>query len=66
MRKNITLALALPIAVAIGLAGCGQDDSKAAGSRKPRFSALEDGSAGMSDVEARYRGMYEEKMNPFV
>lgn len=32
MRKNITLAFALPIAVAIGLAGCGQDDSKAAGS----------------------------------
>ncbi|CAI5733733.1 unnamed protein product [Peronospora farinosa] len=41
-------------------------DRKAAGSRKPHFSALEDGSAGMSDVEARYRGMYEEKMNPFV
>ncbi|CAI5731778.1 unnamed protein product [Peronospora destructor] len=41
-------------------------DSKAAGSRKPRFYALEDGSAGMSNVEARYRGLYEEKMNPFV
>jgi homeobox protein cut-like len=41
-------------------------DSKAAGYRvKPSFSALEDGS-GASDVEARYRGMYEEKMNPFV
>ncbi|KAL4109345.1 hypothetical protein PRIC1_001046 [Phytophthora ramorum] len=42
-------------------------DSKSAGSRvKPNFSALEDGSGGASDVEARYRGMYEEKMNPFV
>lgn len=33
---------------------------------KPNFSALEDGSAGAYDVEARYRSMYEEKMNPFV
>eukprot|EP00644_Phytophthora_capsici_P010056 jgi/Phyca11/551202/estExt2_Genewise1Plus.C_PHYCAscaffold_410025 len=33
---------------------------------KPNFSSLEDGSGGASDVEARYRGMYEEKMNPFV
>ncbi|KAG6622582.1 protein casp-like [Phytophthora cinnamomi] len=42
-------------------------DGKSAGSRvKPNFSALEDGSGGASDVEARYRGMYEEKMNPFV
>ncbi|EGZ24046.1 hypothetical protein PHYSODRAFT_484998 [Phytophthora sojae] len=42
-------------------------DGKSAGSRvKPSFSALEDGSGGASDVEARYRGMYEEKMNPFV
>ncbi|RLN90409.1 hypothetical protein BBJ28_00007712 [Nothophytophthora sp. Chile5] len=29
------------------------------------LSALEDGGA-VADVEARYRGMYEEKMNPFV
>ncbi|KAG3019923.1 hypothetical protein PC120_g9582 [Phytophthora cactorum] len=42
-------------------------DSKSGGARvKPNFSALEDGSAGAYDVEARYRGMYEEKMNPFV
>lgn len=42
-------------------------DGKSGGSRvKPNFSALEDGSGGASDVEARYRGMYEEKMNPFV
>ncbi|KAG7381291.1 Cut-like homeobox [Phytophthora pseudosyringae] len=42
-------------------------DSKSGGSRvKPNFSSLEDGSGGASDVEARYRGMYEEKMNPFV
>lgn len=41
-------------------------DSGSAGSRvAPSFSSLEDGS-GASDVEARYRGMYEEKMNPFV
>ncbi|KAL3671953.1 hypothetical protein V7S43_002620 [Phytophthora oleae] len=33
---------------------------------KPNFSALEDGSGGTTDVEARYRSMYEEKMNPFV
>ncbi|POM65955.1 CASP-like protein [Phytophthora palmivora] len=45
----------------------GGDNSKGAGSRvKPNFSALEDGSGGASDVEARYRNMYEEKMNPFV
>ncbi|WP_169253534.1 copper chaperone PCu(A)C [Brevibacterium sp. 'Marine'] len=31
MRKNISLAVALPLAVAIGLAGCGHDDSTAAG-----------------------------------
>jgi copper(I)-binding protein len=30
MRKNITLAISLPIAVMIGLSGCGQSDSKAA------------------------------------
>ncbi|GMF41816.1 unnamed protein product [Phytophthora fragariaefolia] len=42
-------------------------DGKSASSRvKPSFSALEDGSGSASDVEARYRGMYEEKMNPFV
>ncbi|GMF21469.1 unnamed protein product [Phytophthora lilii] len=42
-------------------------DTKAGSSRvKPNFSALEDGTGGASDVEARYRGMYEEKMNPFV
>uniref|UniRef100_A0AAV1TBK5 Protein CASP n=1 Tax=Peronospora matthiolae TaxID=2874970 RepID=A0AAV1TBK5_9STRA len=43
-------------------------DSKSATSRlKPGSSfALEDGSAGASDIEARYRGMYEAKMNPFV
>uniref|UniRef100_M4BYV2 Protein CASP n=1 Tax=Hyaloperonospora arabidopsidis (strain Emoy2) TaxID=559515 RepID=M4BYV2_HYAAE len=43
-------------------------DSKSATSRlKPSSGlALEDGSAGASDIEARYRGMYEAKMNPFV
>lgn len=30
------------------------------------FGQLEDGTGASSDVEARYRGMYEEKMNPFV
>ncbi|ETI50126.1 hypothetical protein F443_06249 [Phytophthora nicotianae P1569] len=40
---------------------------KSGGARiKPNFTALEDGSAGAYDVEERYRGMYEEKMNPFV
>lgn len=29
-------------------------------------AALEDGQAGSGDVEAKYRGIYEEKMNPFV
>ncbi|CAH0517129.1 unnamed protein product [Peronospora belbahrii] len=42
-------------------------DNKAAGARiKPSYAGLEDGIAGISDVEARYRGMYEKKMNPFV
>ena len=39
MRKNITLAVALPIAVAIGLAGCGHDDSTAAGSTQTEGSS---------------------------
>ncbi|CAI5741173.1 unnamed protein product [Hyaloperonospora brassicae] len=43
-------------------------DSKSATSRMKPGSvlALEDGTAGTPDVEARYRGMYEAKMNPFV
>ena len=47
MRKNITLALALPIAVAIGLAGCGQNDSKAADSEQ-----TEGGSSASANPEA--------------
>ncbi|MGC2939629.1 MULTISPECIES: copper chaperone PCu(A)C [unclassified Brevibacterium] len=54
MRKNITLALALPIAVTIGLAGCGQDDSKAAGSAQTEgdSSASADSSESRVDAEA--------------
>ena len=54
MRKNITLALALPIAVAIGLAGCGQNASKAAGSEQTegRSSASTDPSGSQVDAEA--------------
>ncbi|KAG7394286.1 Cut-like homeobox [Phytophthora boehmeriae] len=42
-------------------------DNGSAGSRiTPSFSSLEEGNNSTSDVEVRYRGMYEEKMNPFV
>ncbi|KAF4319912.1 hypothetical protein JM18_001229 [Phytophthora kernoviae] len=42
-------------------------DNGSAGSRvAPSFNSLEEGNSTTSDVEARYRGMYEEKMNPFV
>ncbi|RLN49652.1 hypothetical protein BBJ29_001217 [Phytophthora kernoviae] len=42
-------------------------DNGSAGSRvAPNFNSLEEGNSTTSDVEARYRGMYEEKMNPFV
>lgn len=41
--------------------------TKAGGPRvKPHLSVLEDGHGGLYDVEARYRGLYEEKMNPFA
>lgn len=49
MRKNITLAVALPIAVAIGLAGCGHDDSTAAGSTQAGGSS----SASADTVDSR-------------
>ncbi|KAB1948868.1 copper chaperone PCu(A)C [Brevibacterium linens] len=49
MRKNITLAVALPIAVAIGLAGCGHDDSTAAGSTQAGGSS----SASAETVDSR-------------
>lgn len=49
MRKNITLTLALPIAVAIGLAGCGHDDSTAAGSTQAGGSS----SASADTVDSR-------------
>ena len=54
MRKNITLALALPIAVAIGLAGCGQNDSKASGSEQndSGSSAATSPKASKIDAEA--------------
>ena len=52
MRKNITLALALPIAVAIGLAGCGQDDSKAASSEQTDGSSSSATSRKASQVDA--------------
>ena len=54
MRKNITLTLALPIAVAIGLAGCGQDESRAAGSAQTEggSSASTNPSDSRVDAEA--------------
>ncbi|UZD62091.1 copper chaperone PCu(A)C [Brevibacterium sp. JSBI002] len=52
MQKNITLALALPIAVAIGLAGCGQDDSKAAGSTQTDGGSSTSAESSKSAVDA--------------
>lgn len=52
MRKNITLAFALPIAVAIGLAGCGQDDSKAAGSTQTDGGSSTSAESSESAVDA--------------
>ncbi|WP_025780502.1 copper chaperone PCu(A)C [Brevibacterium sp. VCM10] len=52
MRKNITLAVALPIAVAIGLAGCGHDDSTAAGSTQAGGSSSASADAVDSRVDA--------------
>ena len=52
MRKNITLALALPIAAVIGLAGCGQDHSRAAGSEQTDGSSSSTTSRKASQVDA--------------
>ncbi|WP_209324265.1 copper chaperone PCu(A)C [Brevibacterium renqingii] len=44
MRKNITPAIALPVAVVLGLSGCGQDETRAADS--------EPSSAAASQIDA--------------
>ena len=52
MRKNITLAMALPIAVVIGLSGCGQSGSQAADSSQPEASDSASNSPASSQVDA--------------
>lgn len=48
MRKNITLAFALPIAIALGLTGCGQPDTQAAGSEPSEVASSQVDAAGLT------------------
>ncbi|WP_181275103.1 copper chaperone PCu(A)C [Brevibacterium oceani] len=48
MRKNITLAFALPIAVVLGLSGCGQSESQASGSEPSEVASSQVEAAGLS------------------
>ncbi|WP_166974794.1 copper chaperone PCu(A)C [Brevibacterium atlanticum] len=48
MRKNITLDLALPIAVALGLSGCGQSDSQASGTEPSEVAPTQVDATGLS------------------
>ncbi|KAL8009651.1 hypothetical protein Plhal703r1_c01g0006461 [Plasmopara halstedii] len=43
-----------------------KEGNKSVGPRIKPHLVLEEGNGSAYDVEARYRGMYEEKMNPFV
>jgi copper(I)-binding protein len=52
MQKNITLAFALPIAVVIGLSGCGQSESQAADSPQTAVSDSASNSAEATQVDS--------------
>lgn len=48
MRKNITLAIALPVAVVLGLSGCGASDTQASGFEPSEVASSQFETAGLS------------------